>query len=334
MSRILVLGGTAWLGRAVARAALAQGHEVTCLARGGRSAPQGALLVPADRADNTTTPYAALPAASWDLVIDVARQPGQVRGALAALSERAAHWVLVSSVSVYADHSLPATDESAPLLPPAIGDVAGPEAYGEGKVACEQAVVDVRGPDALIARSGLIAGYGDPSDRFGYWPSRFALAAEQSGPVLVPDRTDRPVQWIDVQDLAGWLVLAGLDGTTGIFDAVGPVTTLGTVLESAAAVAGFTGPVVRASDADLRDAGVEEFMGPRSLPLWLRDPGLSGFLDRSGAEAAAAGLTARSLADTVSGALAWERELGLGRPRRGAGLDRADELTLIADLTR
>ncbi|MDN5789372.1 MAG: NAD-dependent epimerase/dehydratase family protein [Micrococcales bacterium] len=333
MAQILVLGGTAWLGRAVVRQALAQGHEVTCLARGDRPAPDGARLVAADRHDGTIEPYAALPDTSWDLVIDVARQPGQVRGALAALSDRAAHWVFVSSISVYADHSRPDADESAPLLPALIGDVAQAEEYGAGKVACEQAVIGARGPHALIARPGLIAGHGDPSDRFGYWPGRFALAAERAEPVLVPDRTDRACQWIDVRDLAAWLVTAGVGGTTGVMDAVGPATTLEAVLYAAIAAAGFSGRVVRAGDEALREAGVEEFMGPRSLPLWLSDPAWAGFLDRSGAAAAAAGLGHRPLTETVGDALAWERELGLGRPRAGAGLDRPDELALIAALT-
>lgn len=335
MAQILVLGGTAWLGGAVAAHALSQGHEVTCLARGTRQPPQGARLVVADRAAAPdTTPYAALPSsARWDLVVDVARHPGQVRGALAALSDRADAWAFVSSASVYADHSRPEADESAPLLPALAGDVAGLADYGEGKVACEQAIVAARGPDALIARSGLIVGPGDPSDRFGYWPGRFALAAEQGGPVLVPARTDRPAQWIDVRDLAAWLVTTGLGGGTGVIDTIGPATTLQAVLDAAAAAASFAGPVVRASDAELVEQSVEEFMGPRSLPLWLTAPDVAGFLDRSGATAAAAGLRPRPLEDTVRDALAWERELGLDRPRTGAGLDRADELAIIAALT-
>src|SRR3954470_23453872 len=103
MAQILVLGGTAWLGGAVASAALAAGHDVTCLARGSRRPPEGARLVVGDRAEpgtDNTSPYAALRAtARWDLVVDVARQPGQVRGALAALSERADHWAFVSTGS-------------------------------------------------------------------------------------------------------------------------------------------------------------------------------------------------------------------------------------------
>lgn len=333
MSTILVLGGTSWLGGAVAATAVADGHEVVCLARGrAGDVPAGAHLVVADRDDPDA--YAALPqSARWDLVVDVARQPGHVRGAVAALSERARHWVFVSSASVYATHDQPGAAEGAPLLPALGADIASPEEYGEGKVACEQAVVAARGPAALIARSGLIVGHGDPTERFGYWPGRFALAADDGKPVLVPARRDRPVQWVDVEDLASWLVRAGLARVAGVRNAVGASLPLGAVLDAAAKVAGFHGPVLAASDADLRAAGVQEFMGARSLPLWIADPEWSGFLDRDGTRARSAGLRQRPLADTMADALAWERLLGLDRDRPRAGLSRADELALISELT-
>ena len=209
MASILVLGGTSWLGGTVAAHAVALGHHVTCLARGeSGQVAQGAGFVRADRADPAA--YEALPARdSWDLVVDVARQPGHVRGAVAALAERSAHWAFVSSCSVYARHDEPGADESAALLPALESDEATPEQYGEGKVACEQAVLEARGSSALIARSGLIVGGGDPSDRFGYWPGRFAQAAEDGRAVLVPDCPDQRVQWVDVVDLAAWVVSAG-----------------------------------------------------------------------------------------------------------------------------
>lgn len=332
MAKILVLGGTSWLGGTVAASAVAQGHEVTCLARGQSGAvPTGARLVTGDRDDAGA--YAALPRSeTWDLVVDVARQPGHVRGAVKALSDRAEHWTFVSSGSVYASHDAPQADESAALLPALAADTAAPEEYGEAKVACEQAVVHARGPGALIVRPGLIVGHGDLSERFGYWPARFALAVEDEAPVLVPARRDRPVQWIDAADLAGWILVAGLSGVTGVYDAVGARTPLGAVLDTAARVAGFSGRVLAASDDDLRAAGVEEFMGPRSLPLWLADPDWQGFQDRSGARAADKGLRQRPLADTMADALSWERLLGLGRSRTRAGLDRAEELSIISEL--
>ncbi len=328
--RVLILGGTAWLGGAVARYAVGQGHEVTCLARGeSGSVPEGARLVTGDR--DRTDAYRPLVTPGWDLVVDVSRQPGQVRSALAALSDRSERWVFVSSGSVYADHSRPGAGLDTPLLPALDGDEAAPETYGEGKVACEEACRAARGDNVLLARSGLIVGYGDRSDRFGYWPGRFALAREDGGPVLVPKRTDRPAQFLDVTDLAAWIVDAGLRGFTGAVDAYGPQRVLGDVLAAAREVAGFAGVEVSVSDEALRGAGVEEFMGERSLALWLADPEWAGFSARDTTSAQVAGLSARGLVDTLRDALAWERELGLARTGRKAGLDRADELTIIED---
>jgi nucleoside-diphosphate-sugar epimerase len=327
--RVLVLGGTAWLGGEIARYAVAQGHDVTCLARGESGAvPDGATLVTGDRARPDA--YRAVSGPSWDLVVDVSRQPGQVRSALAALSDRAERWVFVSSGSVYADHSSPGAGLETPLLPALDGDESSPETYGEGKVACEEACRTARGDDVLLARSGLIVGYGDRSDRLGYWPGRFALAQEDGGPVLMPERTDRPAQFLDVADLAGWVVDAGLRGVTGPVDAYGPRRVLGDVLDLAREVAGFTGEVVPVSDATLQEAGVEEYMGARSLPLWIADPEWAGFSARDTGSAEAAGVPVRDLTDTMRETLAWERELGLARTGRRAGLDRSEELAILA----
>ena len=326
--RVLVLGGTAWLGGEIVRYAVAQGHSLTCLARGeGGLVPDGATLVTGDR----TRPDAYRPVVDtrWDLVVDVSRQPGQVRSALAALADRTERWVFVSSGSVYADHSRAGAGLDTPLLPALEGDEAGLEMYGEGKVACEEACRSARGEDVLLARSGLIVGYGDPSDRFGYWPGRFALAREDGGPVLVPERTDRPAQFLDVHDLARWLVDAGLRGVTGAIDAYGPRRVLADVLEVAREVAGFTGQTVPVSDEALVAAHVEEYMGPRSLPLWIADPEWAGFSDRDTTSAEQAGVPVRDLADSLRDALTWERELGLGRTGRRAGLDRTDELEVL-----
>ena len=328
MAAVLVLGGTSWLGGRVAALARDAGHDVTCLARGASgAAPDGVRLVRADRSDADA--YGEVSGVDWDLVVDVARTPGHVRRAVAALADRAAHWVFVSSCSVYARHDEPGADESSALLPALEADEATPEQYGEGKVACEQAVRAARGDGALVARSGLIVGRGDPSERFGYWPGRFALAADDGRPVVVPERTDRPVQWVHVDDLAAWLLRAGIEGITGTFDALGAPTSLGSVLDAAARAAGFTGERVALSDERLVAAGVEEFMGARSLPLWIADPDWAAFLDRSGLAARERGLDARPLLDSVTDAMAWERQLGLDRARTRAGLDRTDELALI-----
>lgn len=325
--RVLVLGGTAWLGGELARQAQGAGHEVVCLARGeSGAAPQGVRHVVADRRDPGA--YRDVASREWDLVVDVSWQPGLVRGALDALSGRATAWAYVSSCSVYADQSRPLAREDAALLPPLEAEEASREQYGEAKAACEALVSASRGDRALVVRSGLITGYGDPTDRFGYWVARFALAREHGGPVLVPANTALPAQSVNVQDLAAWMLTAGLRGTTGAFNASGPVLDLGAALAAARDAAGFDGEVVAVPDAFLVEQRVEEYMGPRSLPLWIVDPAFAGFSARDTSKAAAAGLRHRPLSETAADALRWERELGLRRERR-AGLSPGEEQELL-----
>ena len=329
--RMLLLGGTAWLGGQVVATALADGHEVTCLARGvsGR-VPDGAQVVVADR----TRPgaYDDVAGRTWDVVLDVARQPGQVRGAVRALAGRTGTWVFVSSGNAYADHRDPGQDEDAPLLPPLDGDVMETmETYGEAKVACEQAVLRGLGADrALVARVGLIGGPGDVFDRSGYWPLRFARPAADDGSVLVPDAPGLLTSVVDVRDLAGWLVAAGARGLSGVFNATGPAVPFADHLATAREVAGHTGPVVPADGQWLLDQGVQPWMGERSLPLWLTDPDWAGFNARDSSRARAAGLRTRPLAETLADTLAWELERPPA-PRR-AGLTDEDERTLLAAL--
>lgn len=326
---VLVLGGTAWLSGEVARVALAAGHTVTCIARGeSGTVPAGAELVRGDRVD--VAAYAAVADRSWDVVVDVSRQPLHVRTAVDALAGRARHWVFVSTLSVYADDRTPGQDESAPVHEPWAGDgLASPEAYGPAKVACEGILLDAV-PSALIARAGLIVGYGDPSDRFGYWPARFARAAEDEA-VLVPPPTD-PCQVVDVEDLAAWLLRCGLSGVGGVINAAGPVRTLGEVMEACRELTGSRGRPVAAQGEWLSGQGVVPWMGQESLPLWLPLPEYAGHPTRDRSRAVAAGLATRPLEETVRAALRWELELGLDRSRR-AGLSPARERELLALLT-
>jgi nucleoside-diphosphate-sugar epimerase len=325
---LLVLGGTSWLGGAVARHALARGHRVTCLARGeSGTPPHGASWVRADRA--AAGAYTEVGARDWNVVLDVSWQPDQVRTALAALAERTDHWIYVSSCSVYADDSVPGEAEDAALHPAHQGTgVVTVESYGPAKVACEEAVLAAMGADhSALVRAGLICGYGDRSDRFGYWPARVDRAHDCE-PVLVPPR-HASLQVIDVEDLAAWMVHLAEARVPGAFNALGDVTTVGAVLDACEVVTGRRPSYVEVGDDWLAEHEVNPWMGPGSLPLWLPQPEYAGFMTRRNDAARAAGLALRPVRDTVSAALAWERERGLERDRR-AGLTPPHEAELVA----
>lgn len=325
--RILVLGGTSWLGGTVAALALERGHQVTCLARGeSGSVPAGVQHVVADRRHPEA--YAEVARRDWDGVLDVSWQPDLVRSALTSLAECARHWIYVSSISVYADHSTPGADESAALVDPWSGSgEVGREEYPGAKVSCETSCREALPEERLlIARAGLIVGYGDRSDRFGYWPARFARASE--GDELLVPPGDTPLQVVDVKDLAAWMVHALEHRVFGTYDAIGPEVSFTELVDACVDVIGTAPTLVAPDESWLEAAEVEAWAGPDSLPLWLPSSLYDGHARRSGVAARGAGLTTRPLAESVADALTWERELGLDRPRQ-AGLSKDHEQSLL-----
>jgi 2'-hydroxyisoflavone reductase len=326
--RLLVLGGTAWLGHTIATTALQRGHEVTCLTRGS-GIPDGATHVRADRDEPGALDDVAR--RTWDAVLDVARQPGHVRRAVAALEPVADRYLFVSSCSAYASQARIGADESEPTFEPLAADtMASPEDYGPAKVACERAVLEAFGAErSLIARAGLIGGPGDPSGRTTYWPWRFAHPSSAAGAVgedavLVPDAPTLPTSIIDVRDLAAWLVEAAAVGGSGIMNAMGRPMPLPEHLEVVRAAADYRGEIVRAAEQRLLEHGVAEWAGPRSLPLWLADPDWYGMNARSIDRALAAGLVLRPLEQTVRDILSEQTV----QPA-GAGLTDEEERELL-----
>lgn len=331
--RILVLGGTIFVGHAVAVEGSRRGHDVVCAARGESGAvPDGTTLVKVDRdAEDVLAPLAG---ETFDAVVDVSPLSYPwVRRALDAFAD-ARHWTFVSTVNVYSDNETRGQTPATGPLVPALEEHAtrdemmargedGVLLYGGIKVASENAVRDAMGDRAFVVRPGLVTGSWDRSDRFGYWPGRFA----QGGTVLVPDTTS-PIQTIDVKDFARWIVDAAEQGTAGTYDAIGPHRPTVEMIEEIASVTGFDGEIVKASPEWLTEQKVNPWGGPRSLPLWL-PTGYEGMKTHDPAPSVAAGLRFAPFADAVLDALARERELGLDRERR-AGLSRDEEKELLA----
>ena len=315
--RLLVLGGTAFLSRAVAADALARGHEVTCAARGtSGSVPEGARLVAVDR----TRPLPDLGA--FDAVVDVARHPSWVRGAMAAHAD--AHWVFVSTVNVYADDATPGgTPATLPLVDAIEEDVdlkEDPEAYGPMKVACERVVLG-GAASAMVMRPGLIVGPEDPTGRFSYWPQRLDVGGE----VLAPGDPADVMQVADVRDLAAWAVTACEQRTTGVYDGVGPAMPISDLLAQCAEGVSSDVTWTWVDQEFLRAQEVEPWMGPGAIPLWLPRPEYDGLPAHDVQPSLDAGLTIRPLAETTRDTLAW-LEATPDAVVSGMSLDREREL--------
>jgi len=321
--RILVLGGTVFLSKAVAAEAVRRGHSVDCAARGSSgSVPEGARLVAWDRSQPVP---AELHDTAYDAVVDVGRLPSWVRTAVTAWP--GAHWVFVSTVNVYPDESTPGgTPATLALREPITEDVdlaVDMEAYGPMKVACEQ-LVQEGAASSMVVRPGLISGPGDPTGRYTYWPSRLAELAD-GDEVLAPGRPDDSVQIIDVRDLAEWIVESCETRLTGVYDGVGPVTRLADLLAASASGVGVEPTWTWVDQEFLTEQGVEPWAGPDAIPLWLPRPEYDGMLAHDVAPSVAAGLRPRPVADTARDTLTWLRETP-DAPVSGIGREREAEL--------
>ena len=281
---ILILGDTAWLSSAIACIATGRGHNVICAARGTDTPPKGCFFVPLDR--NQPDTYAALPNVTWDAVVDVTTS--YRFAADATTNIRTNQWVYVSSASVYADISDPHRDETTPLVSPEGADTPGN--FPAAKVACEQQFPP---ETTCIIRPGLIGGAGDPTGRSGYYPWRFA---HPTGPEVLVPNLHMPVSMINVADLAAWIVHCMEHQVVGVFNASGPAHTLKDVCRLSPI------PVREVPTEVLLAAGINQWLGPTSLPLWLADPNLQYAMVFDSTAARNHGLTTRPLAETLQAA--------------------------------
>ncbi|MCU0650308.1 MAG: NAD-dependent epimerase/dehydratase family protein [Gemmatimonadaceae bacterium] len=330
--RILILGGTGFIGPHQVRYALARGHQVTIFNRGktnpGLFDSRVEQLI-GDRNAPAAEAYKSLAQRSWDVVIDnPSSLPKWVREASAVLAPRCDHYVFISTISVFSTYDRIGIAEDGPLHTP--GDpnataVTGPT-YGPLKVRCEQEAMSAWGKKATIVRPGLIVGPGDLSDRFSYWPVRI----EKGGDVLAPGTPDDPVQYVDARDLSEWIIRLAEENVTGTFNATGPKTPT-TISEMLYGIKAVTGGDVRFTwcPADFLE---QEKVRPWSdMPVWAPPKGgMVGFSRIDCRKAWGAGLTFRPLAQTAKDTLDWYHQQPADRQEKlRAGLAAAREVEVL-----
>jgi 2'-hydroxyisoflavone reductase len=304
--KLLVLGGTGFVGRAVVQHAVQQGDDVTVLNRGHRDTPAGVTARTGDR----TTPggLAALAGQDYDAVVDTwSAAPRAVRDAARALSGHAGHYTYISSRSVYAADG-PVTEDSAVV--DADPD-AGSTTYAADKRGGELATADFDGP-VLLARAGLILGPHEDIGRLPWWLLRLA----RGGPTLAPGPADLPLQYIDARDLAAFCRHAAGTGLTGPYNVVSPTghTTMGELLTTANTIVGGHADLRWTDPAAILAAGIEPW---NDLPIWVPPGHEYQFIHRADvSKAVAAGLTLRPVGDTIADTWAWLQDIGGTPPQR------------------
>jgi len=323
--KLLLLGGTAFLGPELVEAARARGHAVTLFNR-GKTRPE--LFPDLEKLQGDRDgKLDALRGRAWDAAIDTSGYlPRLVRASAELLAPKVPLYLFVSSISAYAESRRPLTEESplATLEDPKSEDVRAH--YGALKAACEKAAAEATGGRCLSVRPGLIVGPGDPTDRFTYWPVRL----DRGGKVLCPGDGSDPAQVIDVRDLATWMIRAAEAGLTGACNAVGPEAPLTMAGLVGACRAGPAAATLRWVEAAFLE---QEKVAPWSdLPVWIPSSDESAGMARvSNARAVAAGLRCRALAETARDTLAWWKGLPAERRQKPrAGLSPEREAAVLA----
>jgi 2'-hydroxyisoflavone reductase len=340
--KLLILGGTAFLGRHLATVAQQRGHHLTLFHR-GRSHPElfdDALKLYGNRVDDLE----ALRHGRWDAVIDTCGYtPGIVRRSAELLAGAVQHYTFISSVSAYSSYPAEGLDETAPVATLSaqqvkeaekiaasapLGTLSFGAMYGGLKARCEEAAETALPGRVLHVRPGLIVGPHDFSGRFAYWVRRVA----QGGEVLAPGQSEQPIRLIDVRDLAEWILDRVEARTVGTLNAVGAVgPTLGGLLDECRAASGSDATFTWVPEDFLLAREVRPWL---ELPLWLPE-GQRGFFAVRDDKAIAAGLRFRPLAQTVGDTLAWIRSsgsieswqaVGLAAPREAQLLDQLREI--------
>lgn len=330
--RLLIIGGTRFVGRHLMEAALARGDQVTMFNR-GQSARFALPPAVECRLGDRRADLSALDTGEWDAVIDTCGYlPGEVGSLARHLSGRVGRYAFVSSVSAYAGFAQANTEDS-PLghIDDADTTVVDGRTYGPLKALCEAQVRDNLGERALLIRPGLVVGPYDPTQRFTWWPARLHRAAQDGEAVLAPGTPDMPVQFIDARDLAAFILHALSAGLSGPFNAIAAPgqLTFGDVLSSCTRAAQASGPVIWAPSDWLVAQAVNPWV---DLPLWIPADGEHAhFMASSTARAQAAGLRIRPLDKTVADTLAWWRTLpDAERSFDKAGLSAVRERELLA----
>ncbi len=319
--RLLIIGGTVFLGRHLVSLALAAGHQVTTLNRGSVYLPEQANveMLLADR----NADLSVLSGRTFDAVIDTcAYHPETVNRSLSALAGNVGTYVFISTISVYGDYSEIGISEESPIKYTPYGEQGD---YGSLKADCEKVITKLIPDRSLIIRPGLIAGPYDPSDRFTYWPARFA----RGGKVAVPERLERSLQYIDVRDLAAFVLARTEAQARGIYIATGPKDrlTLADLMDACQRAAGVETTMVKIEEFILLRAEVKHWT---ELPLWIPDSmkNFAGVMRLDRRKAVTDGLTCRTIETTVADTLAWDRTRDPASPRK-AGLSPEREAVLL-----